>query len=174
MFVKHFFSHGNHPLESNLASSSPGQNNRAAPFMSMTSSQQRIVLVCFSRSLGGLELSTLRIAQAMKTKGVHAMVIVPPILSASPALSRIWPRPGYTNAAVEVRRYPGSIPSCGNSSGQEHRPSRIDAIAGYSCCVPCSGTFRPRQNLYFISRWTHGTTNAIFGIHGFFQNSRSG
>ncbi len=46
--------------------------------MSMTSSQQRIALVCFSRSLGGLELSTLRIAQGMKTKGVYAMVIVPP------------------------------------------------------------------------------------------------
>jgi len=46
--------------------------------MNMTSSQQRIALVCFSRSLGGLELSTLRIAAAIKSKGAYAMVIVPP------------------------------------------------------------------------------------------------
>ena len=44
----------------------------------MNNSQQRIALVCFSRSLGGLELSTLRLAKGMKSKGAYAMVIVPP------------------------------------------------------------------------------------------------
>lgn len=40
--------------------------------------QKRIALVCFSRSLGGLELSTLRLARVMSAKGVPALVIVPP------------------------------------------------------------------------------------------------
>ncbi|MGA7160200.1 MAG: glycosyltransferase family 4 protein [Bacteroidota bacterium] len=44
----------------------------------MSSSQQRIALVCFSNSLGGLELSTLRLANAMKSRGAETMVIVPP------------------------------------------------------------------------------------------------
>jgi D-inositol-3-phosphate glycosyltransferase len=44
----------------------------------MNSFQQRIAVVCFSRSLGGLELSTLRIAAGMKSRGEFAMVIVPP------------------------------------------------------------------------------------------------
>ena len=44
----------------------------------MNPSQKRIAIVCFSRSLGGLELSTLRLARTMKSKGVFAMVVVPP------------------------------------------------------------------------------------------------
>jgi D-inositol-3-phosphate glycosyltransferase len=43
----------------------------------MTRLQKRVALVCFSRSLGGLELSTIRIAQAMEKKGVSTVVIVP-------------------------------------------------------------------------------------------------
>jgi hypothetical protein len=43
----------------------------------MTRLQKRVALVCFSRSLGGLELSTIRIAQAMENKGVSTLVIVP-------------------------------------------------------------------------------------------------
>jgi D-inositol-3-phosphate glycosyltransferase len=43
----------------------------------MTRLKKKIALVCFSRSLGGLELSTLRIAQAMEKKGVSAIVVVP-------------------------------------------------------------------------------------------------
>lgn len=39
--------------------------------------QKKVALVCFSHSLGGLELSTIRIAQAMKKKGVSTVVIVP-------------------------------------------------------------------------------------------------
>ena len=38
---------------------------------------KKVALVCFSHSLGGLELSTIRIAQAMKKKGVSPLVIVP-------------------------------------------------------------------------------------------------
>ena len=34
----------------------------------MTRLQKRVALVCFSRALGGLELSTIRIAQAMEKK----------------------------------------------------------------------------------------------------------
>jgi len=44
----------------------------------MNTSLQRIAVVCFSRSLGGLELSTLRITAVMKSRGAPAMVIVPP------------------------------------------------------------------------------------------------
>jgi len=44
---------------------------------SMTRIQKKVALVCFSRSLGGLELSTIRIAQAMVKKGVSTVVIVP-------------------------------------------------------------------------------------------------
>jgi D-inositol-3-phosphate glycosyltransferase len=40
--------------------------------------QKRIAIVCFSRSFGGLELSTLRLARTMKDKGAFAMVVVPP------------------------------------------------------------------------------------------------
>ena len=43
----------------------------------MTRLQKRVAFVCFSRSLGGLELSTIRIAQAMEKKGVSPVVIVP-------------------------------------------------------------------------------------------------
>jgi glycosyltransferase involved in cell wall biosynthesis len=37
-----------------------------------------IAFLCFSRSLGGLELSTLRIATAMSARGVRVTLIVPP------------------------------------------------------------------------------------------------
>jgi D-inositol-3-phosphate glycosyltransferase len=39
--------------------------------------QKKIALVCFSHSLGGLELSTIRLAQAIKKKGVSTVVIIP-------------------------------------------------------------------------------------------------
>ena len=39
--------------------------------------QKRVALVCFSHSLGGLELSTIRIAQAMEKRGVSIVIIVP-------------------------------------------------------------------------------------------------
>ncbi|HTX17165.1 MAG TPA: glycosyltransferase family 4 protein [Bacteroidota bacterium] len=44
----------------------------------MTESQPRIAIVCFSRSLGGLELSTLRLVRTMSAKGVFAEAVVPP------------------------------------------------------------------------------------------------
>ena len=43
----------------------------------MTTPQKKMALVCFSNSLGGLELSTFRIAQAIEKKGVSTIVIVP-------------------------------------------------------------------------------------------------
>jgi D-inositol-3-phosphate glycosyltransferase len=39
--------------------------------------QKKVAVVCFSHSLGGLELSTIRLAQAMENKGVSTVVIVP-------------------------------------------------------------------------------------------------
>lgn len=39
---------------------------------------RRIAFVCFSRSLGGLELSTLRLAKTMSEKGNALLLIVPP------------------------------------------------------------------------------------------------
>jgi D-inositol-3-phosphate glycosyltransferase len=39
--------------------------------------QKKVALLCFSRSLGGLELSTIRIALSMVKKGVSTVVIVP-------------------------------------------------------------------------------------------------
>ena len=44
----------------------------------MSQLHKRIAIICFSRSLGGLELSTLRLARTMNGKGVFAMVVVPP------------------------------------------------------------------------------------------------
>jgi len=44
----------------------------------MTSPQKRIAFVCFSHSLGGLELSTLRLTRAMSEKGASMVLIVPP------------------------------------------------------------------------------------------------
>ncbi len=38
---------------------------------------KKVAIICFSRSLGGLELSAIRIAKAMKEKGVSTLVIVP-------------------------------------------------------------------------------------------------
>lgn len=46
-------------------------------YMNMIRLKKKVALVCFSRSLGGLELSTIRIAQAMEKKGVSTVVIVP-------------------------------------------------------------------------------------------------
>jgi D-inositol-3-phosphate glycosyltransferase len=43
----------------------------------MNGLQKKVALVCFSHSLGGLELSTIRIAQAMQKKGISTVVIVP-------------------------------------------------------------------------------------------------
>lgn len=39
--------------------------------------KKRVAIVCFSRSLGGLELSTLRLAGAMMEKSVPTLIIVP-------------------------------------------------------------------------------------------------
>ncbi|HTR81504.1 MAG TPA: glycosyltransferase family 4 protein [Bacteroidota bacterium] len=43
----------------------------------MTAFPKRVAVICFSRSFGGLELSTLRLARTMNGKGVPAMVVVP-------------------------------------------------------------------------------------------------
>ncbi len=40
--------------------------------------QKRIALICFSHSLGGLELSTLRLAKAMNDREVPTLVVAPP------------------------------------------------------------------------------------------------
>ncbi len=47
------------------------------PLISIADFPKRIAFVCFSRSLGGLELSTLRLARAMAARGISATVIVP-------------------------------------------------------------------------------------------------
>ncbi|MGE5315834.1 MAG: glycosyltransferase family 4 protein [Acidobacteriota bacterium] len=39
---------------------------------------QRIAIICFSHSLGGLELSSLHLAESMRAKGVDAWLVVPP------------------------------------------------------------------------------------------------
>ena len=45
--------------------------------MNMARLEKRVALVCFSHSRGGLELTTIRIAQSMVKKGVSTVVIVP-------------------------------------------------------------------------------------------------
>ena len=77
--------------------------------------QKKVALVCFSNSHGGLELSAIRIAQAMVKKGVSVVVIVP---HASPVEQRaneanleviaITPRWKYgdISAAVHFARVP--------------------------------------------------------------------
>ncbi|MGH2568263.1 MAG: glycosyltransferase family 4 protein, partial [Bacteroidota bacterium] len=44
----------------------------------MHHSPQRIALICFSHSLGGLELSALRLAATMREKGVETWIVAPP------------------------------------------------------------------------------------------------
>jgi D-inositol-3-phosphate glycosyltransferase len=44
----------------------------------MTSFQKRIAVVCFSRSLGGLELTTFRLTQSIKEKTGFVMLVAPP------------------------------------------------------------------------------------------------
>ena len=67
----------------------------------------RVAIVCFSRSLGGLELSTLRLAKAMKRRGTFTMVIVPP---ASAMLARAQEM-GVDSAALAPRWKYGDIPT---------------------------------------------------------------
>ena len=69
--------------------------------------QKRIAFVCFSHSLGGLELSTLHLARSMNEKGVSAMVIVPP---GSP-LQRRAHETGVNLAALAPRWKYGDIPA---------------------------------------------------------------
>ncbi len=44
----------------------------------MAAIQKRVALVCFSFSLGGLELSTLRLSKAIREKGIPALLVIPP------------------------------------------------------------------------------------------------
>jgi D-inositol-3-phosphate glycosyltransferase len=44
----------------------------------MEKSQKRIAIVCFSSSLGGLELSALHLSQSLRSKGVSTLLVVPP------------------------------------------------------------------------------------------------
>jgi len=44
----------------------------------MSQIPKRIALVCFSHSLGGLELSVLRLAETMRKKGVTIWIVAPP------------------------------------------------------------------------------------------------
>ncbi len=44
----------------------------------MLTNKKHVTLICFSYSLGGLELSTLRIAAVMNAKGIPVSLIVPP------------------------------------------------------------------------------------------------
>jgi glycosyltransferase involved in cell wall biosynthesis len=44
----------------------------------MTGLQKHIAFICFSQSLGGLELSTIRLAKALSDKGVPTSIIIPP------------------------------------------------------------------------------------------------
>jgi D-inositol-3-phosphate glycosyltransferase len=66
---------------------------------------KRIAFVCFSRSLGGLELSTLRLAKSMSEKGNAVLVIVPP----SSPLHHRAEEEGMTVEAVEPRWKYGDV-----------------------------------------------------------------
>ena len=73
----------------------------------MTRLQKRVALVCFSRALGGLELSTIRIAQAMEKKGVSTIVIV---ANSSPLEQRAH-EAGLHVAAITLQWKYGDIPA---------------------------------------------------------------
>ncbi len=73
----------------------------------MTQFHKRVAFVCFSHSLGGLELSTLRLAMSMSDKGVSTMVIVPP---GSPLHQRAH-ESGVNLAALVPRWKYGDIPA---------------------------------------------------------------
>jgi glycosyltransferase involved in cell wall biosynthesis len=76
----------------------------------MDTLHKRTALVCLSRSLGGLELSTLRLAKAMSDRGVPTMVVVPPstpihrrAIELSLNLSTIEPRWKYGDFSAAAR-----------------------------------------------------------------------
>ena len=60
---------------------------------------KRIAFVCFSHSLGGLELTTLRLAKAMKEKGNSLLLVVPP----SSRLQHLAVEAGLTVELLEPR-----------------------------------------------------------------------
>ena len=102
----------------------------------MSGSQQRIAVVCFSHSLGGLELSTIRIAATMKSKGTHAMVIVPP---SSPLQQRAL-ETGLDLATIAPRWKYGDILTAHHLAEifRDNNIERVivDAIARHSSCIP--------------------------------------
>ena len=110
-------------MDSDLASLSPNREGRITSFKNMTISQQRIALVCFSRSLGGLELSTLRLANAIKAKGAYAMVIVP---QSSPLQQRAT-ESGLEVAALTPRWKYGDVQASFHLAGilKEHHIERV-------------------------------------------------
>jgi len=84
---------------------------------------KRIAFVCFSRSLGGLELTTLRLAKAMRERGHVALVIVP---TSSP-LQRRAMEMGISVDALEPRWKYGDLVAA-IRLGQVFRKNRIDVV----------------------------------------------
>ncbi len=66
---------------------------------------RRIAFVCFSYSLGGLELTTLRLATGMKDRGNHSLVVAPP---SSPLFAQAE-EAGLTVEALQPRLKYGDI-----------------------------------------------------------------
>ncbi len=84
---------------------------------------KRIAFVCFSRSLGGLELTTLRLAKAMRERGHVALVIVP---TSSP-LQRRAMEMGISVEALEPRWKYGDLVAA-IRLGRVFRKNRIDVV----------------------------------------------
>lgn len=79
----------------------------------MSDFNKRVAIVCFSHSLGGLELSTIRLARAMVDRGMPTFVVVPPFSplhqragEAGLALATLAPRWKYgdLSAAMHLAR----------------------------------------------------------------------
>jgi glycosyltransferase involved in cell wall biosynthesis len=82
---------------------------------------KRIAVVCFSRSLGGLELTTLRLSNAINDRGMKTLVIVPP---SSPLQQRAVAS-GLRVSAIEPRLKYGDLGAVFRL-GKIFRKNRVD------------------------------------------------
>ena len=104
----------------------------------------------------------------MKTKGAYAMVIVPP---SSPLQQRALEL-GLELATLSPRWKYGDIPAAFRLAGilRDNNIERVVLMQSQDIhLASLASYFSPAAKLYFISRWTHGTTNVTSGTRWIFS-----
>jgi len=89
----------------------------------LPSDHERIAFVCFSRSLGGLELTTLRLAQAVTERGHFVLIVIPDL---SPLQERATAA-GLTVVPMEPRWKYGDVTTAVRL-GKSLRKNRIEIV----------------------------------------------